>query len=265
MISQAPLRRIAFSLVGAVMAAPLLIVLGVSVNEKKSLTFPPQGFSLGWYGDLFRSADWSGAVLNSAIIALFSAAFAVAIAFPIAWFNWRYRQSWVKVVITIGFAPFLLPPVITALGFLSFWTQTGFYGQYFTVIVSHGIFLVSLPLVSLTLGFSTLEPSLPEAAATMGADNRAILRTIVLPLVRPYLISGFAFAFVVSLNEYLIAYMTVGAVLETLPMRIFNSLRYGYTPIMASASIFFVVLTVVIFSLVARFGDLPKLLGAHRR
>jgi putative spermidine/putrescine transport system permease protein len=42
-------------------------------------------------------------------------------------------------------------------------------------------------------------------------------------------------------------------------------LRYGYTPVMASASVFFVALTVIIFSLVARFGDLPKLLGAHSK
>ncbi|MFD1744847.1 ABC transporter permease [Rhizobium helianthi] len=264
-MNQILVRRIFFTLLGAVMSAPLIVVLGVSVNERKSLTFPPQGFNLSWYLDLFRVADWSGAVVNSTIIALLSASFAVLIAFPLAWFNWRYRLGIVKIVVAIGLMPFLLPPVITAMGFLSFWTQSGFYGQSWTVVISHGIFLVSLPLVSLSLGFGSLEDSLPEAAATMGADNLTILRTIVLPLVRPYLISGFAFAFVVSLNEYLVAYMTVGAVLETLPMKIFNSLRYGYTPVMASASIFFVFVTVIIFSLVARFGDLPKLLGAYSK
>jgi putative spermidine/putrescine transport system permease protein len=264
-VSQVAVRRIFFSVLALLMSAPLLVVLGVSVNERKSLTFPPQGFNLSWYLDLFRLPDWSGALLNSVIIAFLSAALAVAIAFPLAWFNWRYRIGWVKGILAIGLMPFLLPPVITALGFLSFWTQAGLYGQTWTVVISHGIFLVSLPLVSLSLGFGSLDDSLPEAAATMGADNTVILKTIVFPLVRPYIISGFAFAFVVSLNEYLVAYMTVGAVIETLPMKIFNSLRYGYTPVMASASVFFVALTVIIFSLVARFGDLPKLLGAHSK
>ena len=264
-MSQTLLRRIFFSLLATVMVAPLVVVLGVSVNAKRALTFPPQGFNLSWYLDLFRIPDWSNALFNSAVTALLSASFAVLIAFPLAWFNWRYRLGIVKFVVAVGLMPFLLPPVITAMGFLSFWTQSGLYGQYWTVVISHGIFLVSLPLVSLSLGFGSLEPSLPEAAATMGADSRVILRTVVFPLVRPYLISGFAFAFVVSLNEYLVAYMTVGPVLETLPMKIFNSLRYGYTPVMASASIFFVFVTVVIFSIVARFGDLPKLLGAYSK
>lgn len=51
---------------------------------------------------------------------------------------------------------------------------------------------------------------------------------------------------------------------ETLPIKIFNSLRYGYTPVMASVAVFFVLLTVVVFDPVAHFGDLPRLLGAER-
>jgi putative spermidine/putrescine transport system permease protein len=89
-----------------------------------------------------------------------------------------------------------------------------------------------------------------------------VLKTVVLPLIRPYILSGFAFAFVLSLNEYIIAYMVVGFTVETLPIKIFNALRYGYTPTMAAVTVFFVAIAAVIFAAVARFGDLPKLLGA---
>ncbi|MNL63699.1 hypothetical protein D3C87_1878570 [compost metagenome] len=65
-----------------------------------------------------------------------------------------------------------------------------------------------------------------------------------------------------SLNEYIVAYMTVGFTMETLPIKIFNALRYGYTPTMASVTVLFVTIAAVIFGLAARFGDLPKLLGA---
>jgi putative spermidine/putrescine transport system permease protein len=56
--------------------------------------------------------------------------------------------------------------------------------------------------------------------------------------------------------------MTVGFTMETLPIKIFNSLRYGYTPVMGSVAVVFVVLAALIFGLIGRFGDLPKLLGA---
>jgi putative spermidine/putrescine transport system permease protein len=96
----------------------------------------------------------------------------------------------------------------------------------------------------------------------MGADPGTVFRTVIFPMIRPYMISGYAFAFVLSLNEYIVAYMVTGFTVETLPIKIFNSLRYGYTPVMASVTVVFVLLAVIIFSLIGRFGDLPKLLGA---
>jgi putative spermidine/putrescine transport system permease protein len=96
----------------------------------------------------------------------------------------------------------------------------------------------------------------------MGADDRTVFRTVVLPLILPYVVSGYAFAFVLSLNEYIVAYMTIGFVRETLPIKVFNALRYGYTPTMAAVSVLFVAVTAAVFGLIARFGDLPRLMGA---
>ena len=251
-----------FFLIGLFLALPMIVVAGVSVNEKQTLAFPPKGFSLSWYGEIFLNPEWRNALLASLTLAILSAALAVAIALPLAWFLWRRIAPWANIFQLLGIAPFTLPPVITALGLLTFWATTGFYGQPWTAVVSHAIFFVTLPLVTLSLGFTAIDRSLVEAAATMGADDKTIFRTVVLPLILPYIVSGYAFAFVLSLNEYIVAYMTVGFTMETLPIKIFNALRYGYTPTMASVTILFVVTAAVIFSLVARFGDLPKLLGA---
>ncbi|MEH6405438.1 MAG: ABC transporter permease [Sneathiella sp.] len=250
-----------FLLVGLFLAAPLIVVIGVSFNEKQSLTFPPVGFSLSWYAEIFNDPEWRNALFNSLTLATGSAFLAVSVALPLSWFLWRWFAPWANIFRLLGVAPFILPPVITALGFLSFWATTGAYGEPWTAVISHGIFFVTLPLVTITLGFTSIDSSLIEAASTMGANERKIFRTIVLPLILPYLISGFAFTFVLSLNEYIVAYMTVGFTMETLPIKIFNALRYGYTPTMASVSVLFVAVAAVVFGLIARFGDLPKLLG----
>jgi putative spermidine/putrescine transport system permease protein len=256
------LRRVYFLAVALFLAAPLVVVAGVSLNEKKALLFPPEGLSLAWYGELFGDPGWRGALTASLTVAALSAAVAVAVALPLAWFAWRRISPWTRIFLVLGVAPFMLPPVITALGFLSFWATLGFYGQPWTAVISHAIFFVTLPLVTLSLGFASIDRPLVEAAATMGADDRTVFRTVVLPLIRPYLISGYAFAFVLSLNEYIVAYMTVGFTMETLPIKIFNALRYGYTPTMAAVAVLFVALAACVFGLVARFGDLPRLLGA---
>ncbi len=256
------LRNGYMALIALFLAAPLVVVAGVSVNAKKSLLFPPQGFSLSWYTEIFAAADWRSALFASIVVAALSAAIAVAIAMPLAWFLWRRVAPWAQVFRFLGLAPFLLPPVITALGFLSFWATAGAYGAPWTAVISHAVFFVTLPLVTLSLGFASIDRSLVEAAATMGASDGQVFRSVILPLITPYLVSGYAFAFVLSLNEYIVAYMTVGFTLETLPIKIFNALRYGYTPTMAAVSIFFVAIAAAVFGLVARYGDLPRLLGA---
>jgi putative spermidine/putrescine transport system permease protein len=255
-------RRLLFLCVALFLAAPIVIVAGVSVNAQKTLQFPPVGFSLGWYGQIIVDSGWRKALLTSLVIAASAAALSVAVALPLVWSQWRHRSRWARLFQAIGLTPFILPPVITALGFLSFFATLGFYGQPWTVVIAHAIFFVTLPLVTLTLGFASIDREIVEAAATMGADDRVILRTVLLPLVGPYIVSGYAFAFVLSLNEYIVAYMVAGFTIETLPIKIFNSLRYGYTPTMASVTVVFVLVAAVIFGLVARFGDLPKLLGA---
>jgi putative spermidine/putrescine transport system permease protein len=255
-------RRLFFFVVGLFLALPLIVVAGVSINTRQTLAFPPQGFSLSWYGQIFTNAEWRNALIASLTLAASSALLALLIALPLAWFLWRRIAPWANIFQLLGVAPFTLPPVITALGLLTFWATTGFYGQAWTAVISHGIFFVTLPLVTLSLGFSAIDRSLVEAAATMGADDGKIFRTVVLPLILPYLVSGYAFAFVLSLNEYIVAYMTVGFTTETLPIKIFNALRYGYTPTMAAVTVLFLIIAAVIFGLVARFGDLPKLLGA---
>ncbi len=241
---------------------PLAVVAGVSLNEPRRLLFPPDGLSLRWYGELFTDREWSTALLNSVIVAAASAALALATAFPLAWFLWRHpKLRYARPLWALGVAPFTLPPVVTALGFLVFWVSVGLYGAMPATIVSHAVFFLTLPLVTVSLGLEMIDRELLEAAATMGADEPTAFRSVVLPLLRPYLVSGYAFAFVLSLNEYIIAYLVAGFTVETLPIRIFNALRYGYTPVMAAVAVVFVLLAVLVFGLVARFGDLPRLLG----
>lgn len=256
------LRHIYMTLMLLVLGAPLVVVTGVSLNAKKRLFFPPDGVGLRWYVELLTQKEWLIPVQNSLTIAVAASLLALSVALPLAYFLWRYRVFYARALFVLGIAPFLLPPVITALGFLTFWVTIGMYGNILATIVSHAIFFVTLPLVTLSLGFESVDMEIVEAAETMGAGSATAFRTIVFPMVRPYMISGFAFSFVLSLNEYIVAYMVSGFTVETVPIKIFNALRYGYTPIMAVVVVVLVAIAAIVFGLIARFGDLPRLLGA---
>ena len=124
---------------------------------------------------------------------------------------------------------------------------------------------MTLPLVIISRGFASLTDDVVEAATIMGATQSQLFTSIVLPLITPYLLTGFALVAIISVNEYLIANMIAGFVVETLPIKIFNNVRYGYSLVVASASMFFVAITVTALLLVARSTDLLVLLGAEKK
>ena len=256
------LRNLYMGVIALILIAPLVVIAAISLNATKFLSFPPKGISLRWYVEIFADSGWFGALQNSLIVATGSAALAISIALPVAYCLWRYRIFYARVLFSLGVTPFVLPPVIMALAFLLFFTTVEVHGKMINVILAHGIFLTALPLITVSLGLESVQREMIEAGQTLGADDVTVFRTVTLPIVQPYMISGFAFAFVLSLNEYIIAFMTVGFTVETLPIKIFNALRYGYTPVMASVAVVFILVNVLIFGLIARFGDLPKLLGA---
>lgn len=257
-------QRIWLWLVGGVLIAPFVVVLGVSVGASKTITFPPEALSVVWYETLFTDADWLAAIGRSLLIAVLAAALSVAIALAANYALWRSGSGFSKLTFALGLGPFLLPPIILALGASLFWAEVGWYGRLEAVVISHAVFFVTLPLVIIARGFAALTDEVVEAARTLGATEAQVFRTVVLPLITPYMITGFALVTIISVNEYLVANMIAGFVVETLPIKIFNNVRYGYSPVVASASILFVAITVTVLVLLARVADLIALLGASR-
>lgn len=249
-------------LVALVLIAPFVVVMGVSVGASKTISFPPDALSSQWYATLLTDPEWRAAIGRSLFIALAAGLIATLIALAANYALWRSGSRFAKATFALGLGPFLFPPVILALGASLFWAEVGWYGRIEATIVSHGIFLVTLPLVILARGFAGLSEDVIEAAQMMGATPWQIFRTIILPLIAPYLATGFALVAIISVNEYLIANMISGFLVETLPIKIFNNVRYGYSPVVASAAMFFVGLTVGVLLILARLTNLPRLLGA---
>ncbi len=257
-------QRLFLCVIAALLIAPFVIVAGVSIGAAKTISFPPDAVTLTWYQTLFTDPEWLAAIGRSLVIAVIAGVISVLLALAINYALWKSGSGFSKLVFAIGLGPFLLPPIILALGASLFWAEVGWYGRVEATIISHGVFFVTLPLVILARGFAALTDDVIEAAQIMGASAGQVFRTIVLPLITPYLITGFALVTIISVNEYLIANMISGFVVETLPIKIFNNVRYGYSPVVASASMLFVGITVTILLIVARLTDLVALLGASK-
>lgn len=255
------MRNLYLWIIAVMLIAPFTVVLGVSVGESKNIAFPPEALSGEWYRELLTEAEWLAAIGRSMLIAVCAGVISTVLALAINYVLWRTKSGFAKATFALGLGPFLLPPIILALGASLFWAEVGWYGRMEATIISHGVFFVTLPLVIIARGFAALTDEVIEAAQMMGATPTQVFRTVVLPLVAPYVFTGFALVAIISVNEYLIANMISGFVVETLPIKIFNNVRYGYSPVVASASMLFVGLTVTILLVLSRITDLVALFG----
>jgi putative spermidine/putrescine transport system permease protein len=100
--------------------------------------------------------------------------------------------------------------------------------------------------------------------ARLGRDAD-VFRTIVLPIDAPYIVSGMLFVCLFSLNEYIIAQMVVGCAIETLPNKIFDSQRAGFSPAMCVGAVLFMLAGLIGRTFIALINDLPRLLGSEAR
>ena len=256
-------RRLFLFLLAVFLVAPLVVVAGVSFNGNARMSFPPEHPGLLWYRTFVGDPAWMAAFRTSLLVATAAAVLAMLVALPICYAAWKYRSAAARLLRGVGLLSFALPPVVLGIVFLVFWSALGHVGHVEDTIISHAVVFVALPLATLGLGFRAIDPALVQAAQTMGARDNDVLRTVVLPLVLPYIVSGLVFVFILSLNEYIIAYMVAGFTVETLPIKVFNNLRMGFQPTMCVGAVLFVLVGVAGFSAVALVGDLPKLLGGE--
>ena len=248
----------------AFLALPVLVVCAASLNGGRSMFFPPRDPTLARFGAFFREEVWVRALQNSVLIATASAALAVLIAWPIAYRLWRDGSPLTRFLAGAGSLPFVLPPIVFGVGLGFMWGFAGALGKVWSGIVSHAVLHAAVPLTTISVGLAAIDRAHLDAAATMGATERQALTSIVVPQTLPYTLSGFFFAFVLSFNEFIVVFFVASSSYATVTLQIFNSLRNGFTPTMAVAAVLFIVVSVVVFGLIGRFNDLPRLLGADR-
>lgn len=257
--------RLFMGLSAVMLMLPILVVAASALNSGRSMLFPPQDPTLTRFSEFFISEPiWRTALGNSVIVALSSAAIAVLFAWPAAYFLWKRATGLSKAIAGLMALPFAVPPIVFGVGLGFMWSFLGGLGSLWAGILSHGALFAALPLVTISIGLQSIDRAHLDAAATMGATEGVTFRTIILPQTIPYTISGFFFAMVLSFNEFIVMFFVSSSSYATVTLQIFNSLRNGFTPTMAVGAITFIFVSVAAFSLVARYGDLPRLMGADQ-
>lgn len=233
-------------LVVVFLVAPLVVIVGASFTAGGFMAFPPQGLSLKWYGELFGSSEWLHAIETSLIVAVLSSCLATSIGLSLGLALSRFSTRAEPLLKGLAVLPLLFPPVVIGVAFLGFYYRIGLVQMGFLkLILSHAIFNAPFPFLLVYGALGRINPEIEQAAMSLGGTGPKVMRTITLPLIYGEIFAGLTLSFVLSLNDFIIAFLVSTFTITTLPIQIFSSLRYSYSPLIAVASTLFILATFV--------------------
>lgn len=210
--------------------APIVIIVVFSFTEAKVLG-NWTGFSLKLYQSLFQpgahhsltAALWNTLIIGS-VSAVVSTLLGTMAAIGIHNLKPRRRQA-IQLVNNI---PVLNPDIITAISLFLLFVSLGISGGYLTVILAHISFCTPYVVLSVLPRLRQMNENLYEAALDLGATPWLALRKVLIPELRPGMISGFLLAFTLSIDDFVVTLFTIGNEgLETLSTYIYADARKG--------------------------------------
>ena len=239
--------------------APIAIVVIAAFNAGEYLRFPPEGLSLRWFGrflgsEPFVRAFWFSLKLASMVTVL-STLLGGAAAFYVVRHAGRFRD-----LLQLFFvAPLQLPAILTGIALLIFFYSLGLGTRGMAgLLIGHTV--VSIPYVFLMVGAVLLrfDRTLEEAARSLGASAWTSFRRVTLPLIRGGVISGALFAFITSFDQFPVSLLLVSVGNTTLPIQLFDYLRFSFDPTAAAASTVSVAMSVAVVWLIDRLVGLEQ-------
>ena len=138
----------------------------------------------------------------------------------------------------------IVPLIIIAAGMFFFYTRFNLVGTFTGLIIAHSALGVPFVIITVTATLSGFDQSLYHAGLSLGANPFRTFKDVVLPLIRPGVISGGLFAFVTSFDEVVLVLFLAGPDQRTIPRQMFSGLREQINPTILAVATLLVVLSI---------------------
>jgi spermidine/putrescine transport system permease protein len=237
------------------MYLPILVLAFYSFN-KSPYSAGWKGFTWDWYFKFFNDGRILAALATSLKVGILAVGIAAVVGTLMAVGLARYRFPGKSLYQGVAYLPLIIPDIAIAVATLVFLAAVAIplsggaiQLSLWTVVAAHVVFCLSYIALVVSTRLTNLNPHLEEAALDLGATPFQAFTQVLLPELMPAIISGCLLAFVLSLDDFLIASFTAGGGVTTLPMEIFSRIRTGVKPdinalsvvlILASGFVFFV-------------------------
>ena len=224
---------------------PILYIIIFSFNDSRSLT-KFGGFSLRWYEKMFADSTMMEAVLYTVIIAVIATVVATVVGTITAIGLSKSRKVVQKMVERINDLPVMNPDIVTAISLLMFFSVLTVKKGFGTLLIAHIMFCIPYVMLSVTPKLRSLDPNLIDAAMDLGATPFQALTKVIVPQIKPGIVSGALIAFTMSFDDFVISYFTTGNGVNNISILVYTMSKRVKPSINALSTIVILLITLVL-------------------
>ena len=243
------MRRLFLWINGAILVfllAPVLLVLAFAINPDPFLAFPPSGFSLRWFAKFLGSRDFMAAFGLSFALGAATVVIAGTVGTAAALALARGGLPGARFLTAVFLSPIMLPSILTGFALFQLSMVLDLGRNIPTLLAGHCVVATPYVIRTVLAVLANFNLSIEEAARNLGAGPATTFREITLPLIRPGVIAGALFAFIVSFDQFPVSLFLVSPGQETLPIAMFNYLRFDFDGTIAAASTVSILLAILL-------------------
>ncbi len=266
--------------------APIIVLIVFSFNAGNSSSVW-KGFSLDWYSKLFRNRLIMQSLYTTllvsflaTVIATFAGTFAAIGFFAM---RRRYRNP----LMTVNNIPMMNADIVTGVAmclfFVAFFNGWSSFANWFntlgwfqlpvrltmgfsTLLIAHITFNIPYVILSVSPKLRQMDKNLVDAAMDLGCTWMQAFWKVIIPEIKPGIVSGALTAFTMSIDDFIISYFTAGSSSSTLAMTIYGMTKKRVTPqINALSTLLFVTVLILLAIVNIREANMEKKTAARRK
>jgi putative spermidine/putrescine transport system permease protein len=230
--------------------APVLLLMPMSLGSADIIEFPPSKIGIDQYRKFFSHPAWQTAVLNSLQVAvgtsIFSTALGLLASLALVWGRFRGKG----IINAFILSPMIVPLIVMALAFYISLSKLGMLGTKLGLILAYTPLTLPFSVLPISATLRGFDRSLEYAALNLGASRFQTFMRITFPIIRPGVLTGAIFAFMIAFDEVVIALFICGSTAVTLPKKMWDVIRYEIEPMLPAISTLLLLLAALILVLI---------------
>jgi putative spermidine/putrescine transport system permease protein len=230
--------------------APVLLLMPMSLGSAEIIEFPPSQICLDQYHKFFNHPAWQTAVLNSlqvaGMTAVVSTLLGLLASITLVWGRFRGKG----IINAFIISPMIVPLIVMALAFYISLSKFGLLGSKLGLVLAYTPLTLPFSVLPISATLRGFDRSLENAALNLGANRFQTFTKVTFPIIRPGILTGAIFAFMVAFDEVVIALFICGTTAVTLPKKMWDVIRYEVEPMLPAISTLLLMLAALILVLI---------------